>query len=405
MTRFVIVGGGVAGVTAARELAGQVSDQDEVHILGAEPHLYYPRPHLWRFIAGAKVQEDLYFQPLSWYQERGIQFHLATEVEAVDREAHRLTLGDGGEMEYGRLLLATGARPFVPPVEGADKQGVFSLRTLEDAREIKSYAENVSRVVVIGGGLLGLETARALRQAGPSAHVIEVADHLLPRQLDEQGAHILRGLLEGQGLEITTGAMVEAVLGGDAVEGVRTKGGDEIEGELVLFSTGIRCRAKLAEDAGLEVNRGAVVDEYMRTSGEDVFAAGDVAEFEGEIHGMIPPAMDQARVAAANMIELGSERYTGTLPSTTLEVVGARVTSLGEYDPEDEQAYQVIRRSDLGKGVYQKFVVENGQVIGAIVLNDPQRAALARQLIDRGVNVGNDLDRLVRDGFDLKSLL
>lgn len=404
MTRFVIIGGGVAGVTAARAMADRVSDGDEIHLLSAEPYAYYPRPHLWRFIAGTKGQEDLYFQPVSWYEERGIQVHLDTEVATLDKEAHRLQLTDGREMAYDRLLLATGARPFMPPVDGADKRGVFTLRTLEDAMEIRAYAQNVSRAVVIGGGLLGLETARALHQAGPTAHVIEIADYLLPRQLDEEGAQVLRSLLEDQGLEITTGAVVAAVLGGDAVAGVRTKDGVQIEGELVLFSTGIRCRAKLAEGAGLEVNRGAVVDERMRTGAEDVFAAGDVAEFEGEIHGMIPPAMDQAQVAAANMVVPGSRTYRGTLPSTTLEVVGARVTSLGDYNPE-EGTYQTIRYSDAERGLYRKFVVDDDRVVGAIMLNDPQRAALARQLIDRDVDVSGRLERLVRDDFDVKSLL
>ncbi|MBS3783685.1 MAG: NAD(P)/FAD-dependent oxidoreductase, partial [Anaerolineae bacterium] len=283
MSSHIIIGGGVAGVTAARQLAGRVSDDDDIHILSAESYPYYPRPLLWRFIAGAMEQEQLYFQPLSWYEKKGIQFHLDTDVTALDGEAHRLTLGDGSEISYDRLLLATGARPFLPPVEGTDRRGVFTLRTLDDAKRIKAHAEKLPQAVVIGGGLLGLETARAIREAGPRVRVIEIADHLLPRQLDAEGARVLRTLLEEQGLEITTGSIVEAVLGDHSVEGVRTKEGRSIEAQLVLFSTGIRCRAALAREAGLEVNRGAIVDEQMRTSVGDVFAAGDIAEFEGDV--------------------------------------------------------------------------------------------------------------------------
>lgn len=405
MSRYIVLGGGVTGVTAARGLADRVGDQDEVHMLSAESYPYYPRPLLWRFIAGAMEQEQLYFQPLSWYEKKGIQFHLDTTVAALNGETHRLTMDDGSEMTYDRLLLATGARPFVPPIEGTDKEGVFTLRTLDDAKRIKAYSEQVPRAVVIGGGLLGLETARAIQGAGPSVHVIEIADYLLPRQLDKEGARVLRALLEGQGLEITTGSVVEAVLGNQRVEGVRTKEGRSIEAQLVLFSTGIRCRARLAQDAGLEVNRGAVVDERMRTSVEDIFAAGDVAEFEGDIHGTIPPAMDQAEVAAANMVEPGSEVYAGTLRTTTLEVAGARVTSLGEYDPEEVDAYRIVRRADTEKGIYRKFVLREDRVVGAILLNDPPRAGLARQLIDQKVDVSGYHDRLVDDNFDLKSLL
>jgi nitrite reductase (NADH) large subunit len=405
MTRYVIVGGGVAGVTAARALADRVSQDDDILMLSRESYPYYPRPLLWRYIAGAKEEEGLYFKPLSWYEEQGITFRLDINVTDLDAEAHLLTLEDGEEIPYDRLLLATGARPFVPPVEGRDKSGVFTLRTLDDAKKIKAFAEEVPQAVVIGGGLLGLETARALGEAGPAAHVVEIAEHLLPRQLDAEGAQVLRSLLEDQGLGVTTGAIVEAILGGDRAERVRTKEGDVIEGQLVLFSTGIRCRAKLAKDAGLEVNRGAVVDETMRTSAEDVFAAGDVAEFRERIYGIIPPAMEQAEVAAANMVEPGSESYAGTVPSTTLEVAGARVTSLGEYDPEDEDAYGIVRHTDAERGLYRKFVLDEGRIVGAIMLNDPQRAALARPLIDRRIDVSADAERLTRDDFDLKSLL
>lgn len=405
MSRYVIVGAGVAGVTAARSLVDRVSPGDEILVLSRESYPYYPRPLLWRFIEGSKNQEDLFFKPFSWYEDQGITLRLDADVIHLNPKSHCITLGDGTEMDYDRLLLATGARPFVPPVEGSGKAGVFTLRTLDDAKRIKAYAEEVPRAVVIGGGLLGLETARALSQAGPDAHVIEIADHLLPRQLDAEGARVLRGLLEAQGMTITTGAIVEAILGEDRAERVRTKAGEVIEGQLVLFSAGIRCRAKLAKEAGLEVNHGAVVDETMMTSAEDVFAAGDVAEFEGRIYGIIPPAMEQAEIAAANMVEPRSKKYSGTVPSTTLEVAGARVTSLGEYDPGDEDVYQIVRHTEPERGLYRKFVLDEGHVVGAIMLNDPQRAAMVRPLIEREVDVSGDAERLTSDDFDLKSLL
>ena len=405
MTRYVIVGGGVAGVTAARALADRVSLGDNILLLSRESYPYYPRPLLWRYIAGTKEQDELYFKPLSWYEEQGITFRLDTNVTDLDAEAHRLTLEDGEEIHYDRLLLATGARPFVPPVEGREKAGVFTLRTLADAKSIKAYAEEVSQAVVIGGGLLGLETARALSEAGPAAHVVEIADHLLPRQLDAEGARVLRSLLEDQGLAITTGAMVDAILGEGRAERARTKDGELIDGELVLFSAGIRCRAKLAKDGGLEVNHGVVVDVTLRTSAEDIFAAGDVAEFEGRIYGIIPPAMEQAEVAAANMVVPGSAEYAGSVPSTTLEVAGARVTSLGKYNPEEENVFQVVRHADSERGLYRKFVLDEGRIVGAIILNDPQRAAMVRPLIERRTDVSADADRLTSDEFDLKSLL
>jgi nitrite reductase (NADH) large subunit len=409
MSTYAIVGGGVAGVTAARRLAQNASPGDEIHIFSVEPYPYYPRPLLWKFIAGEMAeQEELYSHPLSWYEEKGIALHLDNRVVGLDTVGHRLTLESGDVGTYDRLLLATGARPFVPPVDGADKDGVFTLRTLDDALAIKDYARGASRAIAIGGGLLGLETALAIREAGPEVHVVEISDHLLPRQLDAEGAKVLRSLLEAQGLGLTTGAVVEAVLGDGGAEGVRTKDGREIAGELILFSAGIRCRAQLAREAGLEVNRGAVVDGYLRTSAADVFAAGDVAEFEGEIHGIIPAAIEQANAAAANMVEPESEPYTGTLPSTTLKVAGAQVASLGEYNPDkdaDDPSLRIVRHTDADRGLYRKFALREGRVVGAILLNDPKRAAMARLLVDREIDVSEQADRLVDDGFDLRSLL
>lgn len=394
----------MAGVTAARSIAQASSQADEIHVFGAERYPYYPRPLLWKFIAGQLDQDDLYFQPVGWYEERGIHLHLDTRVTVLDPSAHCVTLGDESEVMYDRLLLATGARPFVPPCEGTDKEGVFTLRTLGDALAIKAYAEDVSQPVVIGGGLLGLETALALHTAGPDVLVVEIADHLLPLQLDVEGARVLRLLLEARRLHLITGAVVEAILGEERAERVRTEAGQVLDGELVLFSTGIRCRAGLARDAGLEVNRGAIVDGRLRTSAEDVYAAGDIAEFDGKIGGIIPPALEQARVAASNMVDPGSAVYTGTLPSTTLKVAGAQVTSLGEYDADEAEDILVLRDADPQAGVYRKLVVRDGRVVGAILLNDQQRAAVVRRLIDKGTDVSEHARQLVEDGFEPSTL-
>lgn len=405
MTKYVILGGGVAGVTAARALARASSDADEVHIFSAEPYPYYPRPLLWQFIAGQKEQDELYFRSPEWYAEQNIKYHLNSRITEIDTEAHRLTLDDGSRVRYDRLLIATGARPFVPPSEGTDKEGVFTLRTLEDALAIKSYTERAATAIVVGGGLLGLETARALQATGLRVTVIEVAPYLLPRQLDREGAQVLQSLLEAQGLRLITDSLTEAVLGETHATGVQLKDGPRVDGDLVLFSTGIRCRAKLAKEAGLEVNRGLIVDEQLRTSAEDVFAAGDVAEFEGQVYGIIPAAIEQARAAASNMSEPGSTYYTGTIPSTTLQVADAEVTTLGEIDEDEGENRRAVRHADIDAGIYRKFTLEDGRVIGFILLNDQERAGAARQLIQRGIDVSGKIDELVEDDFDLKSLL
>jgi len=407
--KHVIVGSGVAGVTAAQGIV-RADPAAEVYVLGAEPYPYYRRPRLWEFIAGQVDRDELYFRPADWYAGRGIQLHLGLQVSSLDTATHRLILADGSTVEYERLLLATGARPFMPPCEGADRDGVFTLRTLDDALAIRTYAQDVSTAVVVGGGLLGLETARALRTAGLSVTVVEFAPHLLPRQLDAEGAEVLQSLLEAQGLRIVTSGATEAVLGDGRASGIRLKDGRMLPGELVLFSTGIRSEVSLAQAAGLKVKRGIVVDGQLRTRraeghpAEDIFAAGDVAEFEGQVYGIIPAAIEQARVAAANMVSPGSAVYTGTLPATKLKVAGAELASLGESVSEDAACLQ-LRHADLPAGHYRKFVLRGGRVVGAILLNDEARVRPIAQLIERGVDVSVHADHLSDDDFDLELLL
>ena len=401
--KHIIVGNGVAGVTAAQGIV-RADTEAEVHIFGAEPYPYYRRPLLWEFIAGQIEQDDLYFRPAAWYAERDIHLHLGVQATALDPAAHRLTLADDSHVDYDRLLLATGGRSFIPPCEGTDKDGVFTLRTLDAALAIKAYARQASTALVIGGGLLGLETARALHTAGLDVTVVEFFPYLLPRQLDQEGAEVLQSLLETQGLAVITGATTQAVLGEVCADCIRLKDTRVIEGDLVLFSTGIRSEAKLAQAAGLEVKRGIVVDGYLQTSAEDVFAAGDAAEFEGRVYGIIPPAIDQARVAAANMVTPGSATYSGSMPATTLKVAGAELTSLGKAVAEGDE-YTHLRHTDLAAGQYRKLVLQDGHIVGAIFLNNSTRVRPATQLMERRVDVSAYADRLLDDDFDLKSLL
>ena len=400
---YAIVGGGVAGFTAAQALRN-AAPTAEVHIFTEESYPYYRRPMLWEFIAG-KVEEDAVFhRPLSWYNEHNIQLHLDTVVTALDPQAHQLGLADGTTVTYDRLLLATGARPFIPSCMGSEQAGVFTLRTLDDALAIKAYATLVPSATVIGGGLLGLETARALHSAGLDVTVIEYFPYLLPRQMDIEGARVLQSLLEQQGLRVITSGQTHQIVGEGRCTGVRLEDGRAVEGELVLFSTGIRSETSLALTADIDTNRGVLVDDHLQTSAADVFAVGDVAEFEGQVYGIIPPAIEQARIAAANMVRLGSAVYRGTLPSTTLKIAGVELTCLGRSLEEDDP-YTVLRSVNLSDGQYRKLVLDQGHVVGAILLNDRKAVRPVTQLIEQGVDVSSHIDQLLSTDFNLKSLL
>jgi nitrite reductase (NADH) large subunit len=435
MQRYVIVGNGVAGVTAAQSIV-RADPATEVFIFGAEPYPYYQRPRLLEFLAGEIEAPDLCFRPPEWYATKGIQVHLGVRVTVLDPAEHRLTLADGSSIFYDRLLLATGAQASVPPFAGTDKDGVFTLRTLDDARAIRAYAcggpfdvgglsrdrtrraqakrrgpGDVRCAVVIGGGLLGLETARALLSQGlcePQherlhVSVLERAPYLLPQQLDAEGGQVLQTRLEAMGLHLLTDVAPETILGNKAVRSVRLKDGRVVDGELVLISTGIRPRIELARAAGLEVNRGLIVDEQLRTSAADVYAAGDVAEFEGAVYGIIPAAIEQARVAAANMVTDGSTTYSGTVPTTTLKIVGIDLTSLGDSTASGD-ANVVLRQVDPATGVYRRLALRDGKIIGAILLGETQNVRPLKQLMATGRDVSAYGDRLLDESLDLKAL-
>jgi len=234
--------------------------------------------------------------------------------------------------------------------------------------------------------------------------VLEFAPYLMPRQLDRQGAQVLKTYLETIGLRlILTSAETQAILGDERATGVRLKDGQVVEGELVLISTGIRSQVELAQKAGLRVKHGVVVDEHLCTSAPDVYAAGDVAEFEGRVYGIIPAAIEQARVAAANMMHAGSAVYGGTVPATTLKVAGIDLSCLGDATADGDEVL-VLRRSDEAACTYRRLALRDGKIIGAILIDDKKSTQPLKQLIATGRDVSAYVDRLLDESFDLKAL-
>ena len=397
--RFVIIGNGVAGVTAAKALAEGGSGA-EVEVYTREAYHYYPRPRLQELLAGQMEIDDVYFRQPAWYEERGIAVHLGTEVREIDTAGKRIILVGGESVDYDRLLLATGGHPFIPPIKGVDKQGVYALRTLEDAKAIRERAMGAERAVVVGGGLLGLEAARALRALGIGVTVLEMAPFLLPRQLDAEGGGLLRELIGAMGIDVVVGAATQAVVGEEWATGVEMKDGERIDGDLIIISAGIRSSVDLARSAGLEVKRGVVVDEHLQTSAEDIYAAGDVAEFEGRVYGIIPAALEQARAAALNMLGEKTD-YKGTIFSNTLNVVGIDCASIGTVHPEGE-GYEELR--SIRAGVYKKLVLEDGHLVGAILLGDTKDVAPISRLIRQKADVSAYIEDLLNEGFDWRAL-
>ncbi len=399
--KVVIIGNGLAGTMAAKTIR-ELDSQTEVLIFTEEKYPYYPRPNLIEYVAGKLPYERLFAFSEGWEIRQKIDIRLGSPVLKIHPRAREVELEAGGRESYDKLLIANGATSFIPPIKGTDKKGVFSLRTLDDAQAILEFLQDGPRVVVIGGGLLGLEIARAVRSRGAEAEVVEFFDRLLPRQLDTQGASLLRNQFESQGIGIRLGVATEEILGNGDMKGLRLKGGREIKAGMALIAAGVRPNLGLSEDAGLAADRGLVVDDRLRTSHPHVFAAGDSIQHRGKVYGIIPASFEQGRTAAFNI--LGEDKkYEGTVPANTLKVAGLHVTSVGLVNPEGE-GFEEIRTLRREEGIYKKIVLQDGALVGAIWMgttkgvNEIVRAVTLKAKISQWINA------LLDDSFDFSVL-
>jgi nitrite reductase (NADH) large subunit len=336
-----------------------------------------------------------------WYNEKGIHVHLGKKAVNIDLDTKELVLQNKSRVSYDKLLLANGGHSFIPPIKGVEKIGFFTLRSVRDALIIRKFTEKSKKAIVIGGGLLGLEFAASLRKLGQQVEVVEIFPRLLPRQLDQDGAAILKNHIASRGIAFDLGVKTVEILGGNTVSGILLDSGKEISGELVLCSAGMRSNIQLASKAGIKVNRGVVVDGYLQTSADDVYAVGDVAEFERRVYGIIPAALEQATVATTNILDENQTVYKGTIPSNTLYIVGIDLTSIGTINPE-ENKYEEIKRMDEEKGIYKKLVLNQGKIVGAIILGDKKGVTTIKRLMNQQTDITKHKDSILDDDFNYK---
>ena len=364
MMKYLIIGNGVAGTTAAENIR-KTDEEGAIVILTEEDLPFYYRVRLPEYISGDVREEDLVVRKASWYQERNIELKTKTRVVDADTGNRVIITEDNQKLEYDTLLVATGSRSFIPPIAGADKKGVFSLRSMQDARDIADWAKGAQEVVLIGGGLLGLEAGNAVRKLGKRVMVVEFFPRLLPRQLDVDGAKRLQGIMEGMGFSFRLGAKTQEIDGKGQVNGVLLEGGERLPAEMVIISAGVRPNLDLADALGVDHDKGIKVDEYLRTNQEGIYAAGDVAEYQGMPYGIWTAAMEQGKIAGSNMA-CGDMRYGGTVMANTLKVVGIDLASAGNIDAENEFEAKVREDGE----VYKKIVIQDNHIIGCIMLGD-----------------------------------
>jgi nitrite reductase (NADH) large subunit len=399
--KIIIVGNGLAGTIAAKTVR-ELDPDAGIEIFAEEKYAYYPRPNLIELLAGRLPYEKLFAFPEIWSVRQRIGLHFGERVAKIRPDERTIETGSGGVFPYDSLLLASGARAAVPPLTGSGLKGVFVLRTLDDALAILDHLRTHAHVVVLGGGLLGLEIARAIRGRGAEVSVVEFFDRLLPRQLDPAAAGILKSEIEKTGISVRLGAISREILGPAEVRGIRFESGDEIEADLVVIAAGVKPEIALAKDAGLTVERGVVVDDRLCTSRPEIFAAGDVTEHQGRIYGIIPASFEQARAAAHNMLGMDMP-YAGTVPSNTLKVAGLFVTSAGEVNPE-ARGTEVLARSVPELGLYKKIVLKEGRLVGAIWMGTKKGATEISRFVALKKDVESRKGDLLEDTFDFAEM-
>jgi nitrite reductase (NADH) large subunit len=383
--RVVVVGNGMVSYKLCERLTSAPGGPAlRVTVLGEEAWPAYDRVHLSEYFAG-KGAEDLLLAPSAWYAERGIELRLGQRAARIDRASRTVVTNTGEEVPYDTLVLATGAAPFVPPVPGLDKSGVFVYRTIEDLEAITAFAKGARSAAVIGGGLLGLEAAKAARDLGLVTHIVEQAPRLMPRQLDGPASRFLEARIIAMGLQVHVGVRTVGVLGAEAVTGLRFSDGERLDVDMVIVSAGIRPRDQLAADAGLPVHErgGVIVSDRLQTADPAIYALGECAVHDGVLYGLVAPGYEMAGVVARALRGEPGE-FKGADMSTKLKLLGVEVASLG--DPfADEQSTQGAERpatvvyQDWLSGVYKKLVVsrDGTRLLGAILVGDTaQYAAL-----------------------------
>ncbi len=391
--RVVVVGAGVAGVTASEEVRRVLADA-ELTLIGDEPYPFYNRMAITRLVSESASIESLYLNPRDWAESRHVDYRRGVAVTAIDRANREVSLADGQRIPYDRMVIATGARPLVPPIGGVGVEGCFVLRTIDDAVQIQQHIRRARgrTAVIVGGGLLGLEAAYYLAQLEVRVLVLDRGPWPLSRQLDEQAGALLWEMLQDLGIEVLSRTEAHSVLADGRVTGVELIEGGSIDAELCLIATGIVPNSELAEAAGLDVAGGISVDDGMHTSDPHIFAVGDVVDHNGRRYGLWPACVEQAQVAAANMVG-GEAAYRVTSQPARLKVPGIDLLSIGVVDPAAGEARTVVV-SAYGTRRYRKLILEEGRLTGAIILGSPELFDDVTRAVESRVDLGSELDAL-----------
>ncbi len=395
---YIIIGNGVAGTTAA-ETIRKNDPQGEIKIFSAEAYPFYSRIRLMEYLAGGIELPKLQIRSDAWYNNQKIKLFLNSKVVDIDAAKKEVITQSGERHVFDKLLLADGAHSFVPPIKGAEKKGVFTLRNIKDAQEIKAFAAGKAQALLIGGGLLGLEAGNGLRKTGLKVSVVEFSPRLLPRQTDPACASLLQTRLEQMGFSFYLGAASKEIEGEAQVKGLLLEDGRRIEADLIIISAGVRPNLELAQKLGLKIGKGIPVSDQMETEIPGIYGAGDSIEHQGRLYGIWPASEKQGETAGLNMAGKPTA-YKGTTPSNLLKVAGIDLLASGDIDPDGKLESFVDQNQKIG--TYRKMVISDNTIVGCLLFGTLEGRKKILKAMEEKKNISAVKDRLAQ--FDLETL-
>lgn len=378
---YVILGNGAAGLSAAKAIRER-DKTGSVIMISNEAYPTYNRPMLTKFMVAELDAKEILVEPEAWYQENNIHLLLEKEVTGIHTDKKEITLSDGTALKYTKLIYALGSECFVPPIPGTDKPEVVAIRRMSDIEKIEAMLDRVQNVVVIGGGVLGLEAAWELKKNRKQVVVLEAAPQIMGRQLDEGASQMLTDISRSNGIDIHAGVQIASIEGESSVTGVKLADGREFPAELVIVSAGVRANVGAAKNAGLDINRGIVVNADMSTSDENIFACGDCAEYEGINYAIWPQALEQGKVAGANA---AGDALTYTTVSAGLSFHGMNtgLYAIGDNGKNPNLIYRTVEFKDMGRKQYEKYYFLNNRLCGAILIGDTSKMAFVTEAVEQ----------------------
>lgn len=402
-TTYLIIGNSAAAIGAI-EAIRKYDQENSITVISAEPYLAYSRPLISYFLAGKVSGEKMYYRDQRFYRKNKVEAVLGKKAVAINTDQKIVSLEDGTELRYDKLLIATGGIPFVPPMAGLEKARVFTFTSWDEVKRVAAVASEIKKVVVVGGGLIGLKAAESLRELGIEITVVELADRILSPALDAKASRIVEKHLRKQGIEIITNNTVSEIIGpNDEVAGVILKDGKRINCQAAIIAIGVVPNVELVRATAIKINRGIIVDEQMQTSVVDIYAAGDVAEAPEMLSGeyrvipIWPGAFKQGSIAGSNMAG-HPEKYPGGLAMNSLEFFGLACISVGLINPEGEE-YEVFGKYYPKEFTYKKIVLKDDVIVGAIFVGAIEKAGIVTGLIRDRVNVKNFKEDILEDDF------